>query len=51
VRRPGHGVTIGDVFLRGTPQAMRALLDAEGAGVIDLAESMRTVARRRASRL
>lgn len=49
-RRPGHGVTIGDAFLRATPEAMRALLDAEGAGVVDLAESLRAFARKTAAR-
>ena len=28
VHRPGHGVTIADIFPRGTPAAMRALLDS-----------------------
>ena len=28
VHRPDHGVTIADVFPRGTPAAMRALLDS-----------------------
>jgi MOSC domain-containing protein YiiM len=41
VRRPGHGVTITDVFLRGSADAWRVLLDAGDAGVVDLAPKLR----------
>lgn len=50
VRRPGHGVTVGDMFPALAPQAARALLDAADTGVVDLGpkvhEYVRRVARR-----
>lgn len=50
VRRPGHGVSIGDAFLRAKPAVMARLLDADDAGVIDLGESMRAWASKVATR-
>jgi MOSC domain-containing protein YiiM len=43
-RRPGHGVSVADAFLRPDPARMRALLDAADAGVVDLGTSMRAAA-------
>ena len=43
--RPGHGVTIGDVFPRPTAQAGRALLDAADVGVVELDPAMADWAR------
>jgi MOSC domain-containing protein YiiM len=45
-RRPGHGVSIGDIFPQPHARAAQALLDAEGAGVVDLHPSLRAAARR-----
>src|SRR5450755_9232 len=39
--RPGHGVTIGEAFLRPEPGLMRRLLDAEDAGDVELTAKMR----------
>lgn len=47
IHRPDHGVTIGDVFPRGEPGAMRALLDSG----IDLSDEMRSSAERIAERI
>lgn len=44
VRRPGHGVGVGDVFPHPRPDAMRTLLGAADAGVLDLAPDVRTMA-------
>jgi MOSC domain-containing protein YiiM len=49
-RRPGHGVSVADAFLRPSPASMRALLDADAAGVVDLGRDMRDVARKAAAR-
>jgi len=46
VRRPGHGVRLGDVFPHARPDAMRTLLDAADAGTLDLAPDTRTMAER-----
>ena len=40
-RRPGHGVTIGDSFLRTDPATMRRLLEAAGAGSFEIASKLR----------
>ena len=40
-RRPGHGVTIADAFLRPEPATMQRLLDAERAGAVVLTGRMR----------
>jgi MOSC domain-containing protein YiiM len=48
--RPGHGVTIGDAFLRPEPATMRRLLDAERAGLVGLSEDMRYHANRAVAR-
>jgi MOSC domain-containing protein YiiM len=50
VDRPGHGVTIGDTFLRPEPGAMRRLLDAEAAGRVSLVDEMRENAERSVAR-
>jgi MOSC domain-containing protein YiiM len=50
VHRPGHGVTIGDAFLRPDPAVMRRLLRAGDGGVVDLAPGMRAHAERAAIR-
>jgi MOSC domain-containing protein YiiM len=50
-RRPGHGVTIADAFLRPDPERMRALLDAADTGVVELGASMRTAALRAVARV
>lgn len=50
VHRPAHGVTVGDSFLRSTPERMRRLLDAAAAGEVDLAPAMREHAERVAAR-
>jgi MOSC domain-containing protein YiiM len=48
--RPGHGVTIGDAFLRPEPDVMRRLLAAEGAGALELTPKMREHASKAAAR-
>ncbi len=50
VRRPGHGVSIADAFLRPSPAVMRTLLDAAAAGVVELGADMRVHAERAAAR-
>jgi MOSC domain-containing protein YiiM len=49
VSRPGHGVTIGDTFLRPDPGVMRRLLYAEAAGTFELTPKMRAVATKTAT--
>ena len=44
--RPGHGVTIGDSFLRPEPAVMQRLLDADAAGAFELTPKMRRHAHR-----
>ncbi len=39
--RPAHGVTIGECFLRFEPEVGRRLLEAEAAGEVELAGSLR----------
>jgi MOSC domain-containing protein YiiM len=39
--RPGHGVTVGDTFLRPEPDLMRRLLAADESGVFELTPKMR----------
>lgn len=46
VHRPGHGVRLGDVY-PAKVEALRALLDAEADGVVELVPKMRKEARRR----
>jgi MOSC domain-containing protein YiiM len=49
--RPGHGVTIGDAFLRPEPEVMRRLLDAEATGDgFELTQKMREFAAKAAAR-
>ncbi len=48
--RPGHGVSIGDVFPRPTPQAGRALLHAAARGVVALQPELAEQARLAAAR-
>jgi MOSC domain-containing protein YiiM len=50
VRRPGHGVTIGDTFPRGAPAPMRRLLTAADSGDVVLAPDMRHAATLAAAR-
>jgi MOSC domain-containing protein YiiM len=49
-RRPGHGVTVADTFLRPEPARMRTLLEAEAAGLVELGAVMRGEALRAARR-
>src|SRR3954451_4197967 len=44
VHRPGHGVRLGDVY-PARVEALRALVDAEAAGVVELVPKMRKEAR------
>ena len=46
VHRPGHGVRLGDVY-PARVEALRALLDADEAGVVELVPKMRREARKR----
>src|SRR3954447_13694193 len=46
VARPGHGVRVNDVY-PARVEALRALLDAESAGVVELATKMRREATKR----
>jgi len=46
ISRPGHGVRVNDVY-PARIDALRALLDAEAAGVVELASKMRREATRR----
>jgi len=46
-RRPGHGVTVGDTFLGADPARMQLLLEAERAGLVELAEDLRSWAVKR----
>jgi MOSC domain-containing protein YiiM len=46
VHRPGHGVTLGQVFLSGDPAVMRRLLAAADSDGLDLSPKMRQAARR-----
>jgi MOSC domain-containing protein YiiM len=46
VARPGHGVRVNDVY-PARVEALRALLDAESAGVVELASKMRREATKR----
>jgi MOSC domain-containing protein YiiM len=46
VARPGHGVRLNDVY-PARVEALRALLDAESAGVVELASKMRREATKR----
>lgn len=46
VLRPGHGVSIADVFLSPDPQPFQRLLDAETAGRVRLHDDMRSHARK-----
>lgn len=48
--RPGHGVRLGETFLRDDPALYRRLLDAEAAGAVRLYDDMRRHARKVASR-
>jgi MOSC domain-containing protein YiiM len=48
--RPGHGVTVRDAFPRPGGAAARALLDAAGAGVVDLQPELREYAERAVAR-
>jgi len=48
--RPGHGVTIGDTFIRPEPVVMSRLLDAEGRGGFRLTPKMRQHATKAAAR-
>jgi MOSC domain-containing protein YiiM len=50
VRRPGHGVTVSDTFLRKEPQVMARLLDAADAHGLDLHPALRRAAVRAAAR-
>lgn len=48
--RPGHGVTIGEAFLRPEPEVMRRLLDADGTAGFQLTPKMRQYASQQARR-
>jgi MOSC domain-containing protein YiiM len=48
--RPGHGVTVGDTFLRAEPEVMRRLLDADGQDGFALTPKLREYAVRIAAR-
>jgi len=49
-RRPGHGVTIADSFLRAEPAAMRRLLEAAGTGSFEIASDLQAAATKIAAR-
>ena len=49
ISRPGHGVRVNDVY-PAQDEPMQALLDAEAAGLVDLAPQMRRNATRKLSR-
>lgn len=44
VHRPGHGITVGDVFLRAEPRVMRRLLDVAYSDSLDLSPALRSYA-------
>ena len=50
VHRPEHGVSIGRCFVDLGPDVARRLLDAEGAGLVDLADSLRAYVDRAVAR-
>lgn len=49
-RRPAHGVTIGDCFVRFTAEVGQRLIDAGAAGELDLAPDLRRFAERSLAR-
>jgi len=46
VHRPGHGITLGQVFTHDEPETWRPLLEAEEAGTVRLYDDTRAHARR-----